>query len=434
MQNKTSLSIFLLLIIFCLFIFQFIDSFIGIYLTYTACIVYCMANIRGNALDPSSWLVAFYAAYTLPYPIFLIVSSTVDVYAYQMIYANFFGLLGIIFSITLFGKSYSNKVGRSAVDDKALNIILSVICLVLLVGLWGAYGIGHSSKREFLDATNKGGAVSLLILFLPYSFLFAMKLIRNFAFRRISIQKIDCLFLIPFVLAFLLIGERDVIFRIILFVFLLIFTFKYKYKEYYLYALLFVAVIILPVTQEAKALLVSDSIISTDLDWNKILFGEFSASSRNLHFLIKYHPELLLGESYLWDIKRVLSFVFPESYSTGFWFNEEFRIGQGFYGTSGWGFSLIGLGHLNFGMAGIFVQFFVITSIICWFNKVSMKSDLHLSFYLMNISALIYCQRADLANLINLGIKIPLLTIIVLVVFNQIYLFITKPYLFNKDN
>jgi len=201
-----------------------------------------------------------------------------------------------------------------------------------------------------------------------------------------------------------------------------------------LYVLLFVAVIILPVTQEAKAILVSESIMSTGLDWSKVLFGEFSASSRNLHFLIKYHPELLLGESYVWDIKRVLSFIFPEAYSTGLWFNEELRVSQGFYGTSGWGFSLIGLGYLNFGIIGVFIQFLIITCIICWLNKLSMKSDLHLAFYLMNISALIYCQRADLANFINLGFKIPILSIVVLVTFNQMYLFITKPYLLKKDN
>eukprot|EP00493_Phyllostaurus_siculus_P026318 UN26663 len=77
------------------------NSFIGIYLGYASLIVYCMFFIGENVLAPSTWLIAFYGAYTLPYPIFIIYTGQVDDYAFQMMLAKLLGLAGIVLGLVL---------------------------------------------------------------------------------------------------------------------------------------------------------------------------------------------------------------------------------------------------------------------------------------------------------------------------------------------
>ena len=433
-MNKLIKHIFLFIIMLVFFFYAYsINSFIGIYLGYASLIVYCMVFIGENVLAPSTWLIAFYGAYTLPYPIFIIYVGQVDDYAFQMMFAKLLGLAGIVLGLVLVpSKGERSFILKADVSDKYLTLLINALFILLIIGLTGAAEVGHTSKREFLDA-QKGGVVALLGLFLPYTYVFGMRLLRNSQYNERIFLKIDLIYMLPFIIAFLLIGERDILFRVLLIVFFIYFTFLKKITPTYFYLIIVCFVFILPLTQEAKALLVNSNSLSFDIDIGKVLFCEFSAASRNLHFIIKNHHEILYGESFIWDLKRVFSIFFDDSFSTGYWFNEVYRKEAGYLGTSGWGFSLLAQGVLNFGLFGAFSIYFLITVNAQLFYNNAYRSEMWLITYMIYISAVIYCQRADLANYINQAIKIPIMIGLVVITFFYIYRFLTQPFT-KRDN
>jgi len=207
-------------------------------------------------------------------------------------------------------------------------------------------------------------------------------------------------------------GERDYIFRFLLFSFLLYFSAQYrqKYRSYYLILAALSLYIILPFSQAAKSFLLSGGIDYTGFSIEGIFKNEFSSAGRNLHYVMLREITGFNGETIIWDLKRFVG----QSESTGAWFNSEVRNLFGDGGTSGWGFSLAAEGYINFGYVGPAMIMFALGLVTAHLHSFARKSELWFIFYLSYMPMMIYVLRADLANYLGLGFKVNLAMVLVL--------------------
>jgi hypothetical protein len=151
-----------------------------------------------------------------------------------------------------------------------------------------------------------------------------------------------------------------------------------------------------------------------------LLGSELLTASQNLALLIELVPEqnpFFLGETFLWDLRKAFipNFFFPRSLflNTTAWFNKTFFP---YYWDKGHGvgFTLVGLGYLNYGFIGVICLFSILGVVWRITYKWSLKSVWGLIFYVNSIIVWVYSIRADLSAPISRSIKhimLPLLII-----------------------
>jgi hypothetical protein len=139
-----------------------------------------------------------------------------------------------------------------------------------------------------------------------------------------------------------------------------------------------------------------------------IFNSEFSSGSRNLSLI------LLNGQSYSstdtilpgilkgLGLEKLMWFVSDNKLQSGnIWFNETYRFFENSSGQSGWGFSLIADGFINFNIYGVILIYLFIGLIIVFFYRLAFRNIWFMSYYIFLAFTIIYSLRADIANLIS---------------------------------
>lgn len=369
---------------------------------------------RYGILHPISWFSPFMLLYSISYPLFIWTSGGTSSQLDIVIPLCMATYVGFIMPIA-FLSPFRILVPAITIDPKIIRklIFISIVLCILLV-LY-VIVLGVASKREFIDITRASGVGSAFLAFTLLSVFYAVYLL-------IKVQRIargvrsrlgDAVVLGVAVFAILLIGygatgERDYMFRSILLVMLILFSVKYhaKFRYYYLLGSVFILILVLPATQSAKAFLISSSVSGAVFEVENIWKTEFASAGRNLLYLMERGVNDYHGETFIWDVKRALNFIFPDQLSTGMWFNQTLRTFFGDEGTSGWGFSLVAEGYINFGLIGPPILFLFLGLLSSGMYSHAARSQLKFIFYLCSIPVIIYVLRADLANYISLIFKI----------------------------
>ena len=210
-----------------------------------------------------------------------------------------------------------------------------------------------------------------------------------------------------FVLEYLLAGQRDYLFRLLICAAFLYFDHRRMAGLPVLLTVLFVVSLLLPLTQMFKAMVIAESLGPWNSELGALFLSEFSSASKNLYVLIQHGFEP--SWSFVWsDIVRGLV-PFGEVYgfqSTGAWFHWIYRPDEGIGGTSGWGFGLVAQGVLVGGLPGIALVMGSVAVILALLYKRRMRSEYWYVFYLLALSTSLYCIRADLANLLSQTFKV----------------------------
>ena len=286
--------------------------------------------------------------------------------------------------------------------------------VVVLIGIVEAMLSGASSKRELADAgTSMQQVVALMAVVLAACVILSIR--AEAAWRRSRGLQVWRALLqwrvfVPFIvllLAMLATGERDYVFRFGFCVLAAYFSATRKAGGLILLTLIAGLVLILPVSQAAKALLLPGASGSLTYGVEAIFGGEFLASSRNTYMLLVHgvisDPSFLSG-----DVARgLLPFAGADGFeSSGSWYNRVFRAEHGFAGTSGWGFGLVPLGVLVGGTGGVMLVLGFVSAVLhaCYFLRA--RSEWWMTFHILALSATIYCIRADLANFLSQVFKI----------------------------
>ena len=149
-----------------------------------------------------------------------------------------------------------------------------------------------------------------------------------------------------------------------------------------------------------------------------MLGSEFMTSGNNLALLLLRVPHEIpyqYGVTLVNDIVRALSpgFLFNplEIQSTVSVFNRLFFPGGYFLGK-GQGFSFVGTGYFNFGIAGAVMIMLIFGAAIRLFYRCAAKSPMGLFFYIGYIPIAMFTARSDLATPVSQGLKhvlVPLL-------------------------
>lgn len=379
---------------------------------------------KKSLVHPLSWFPIFYFLYSVSFPLYYMVDGEVNNDLLMLVPICFSGFLAFTFGVLIFSPHVSTipKVKLSARLLEIFAWLALCICAGLIIYVLGS---GVSSKREFLNMVRASGLELAFNIFSFATVIYVLRLIvisQSFGGLNVKVQVFDRLgiaMLLIFMAGFGVTGERDFVFRLLLLTMVVLFGLAYRYKYYYLLVATFALVLILPFSQAAKAYLISTGIEYEGYKAGDIFNTEFASAGRNTYYVIARDITGYGGETILWDIKRYFNFIFADQQSTGVWFNDYIRRSFGDEGTSGWGFSLVAEGYMNFGIWGAAILFFVIGIITGFVYRLSSRSGFYYAIYLLYIPTLIYVVRADVANYLSLAFKVNI--VMVLIVYASAY-------------
>lgn len=402
--------------IFCLLstFFEVGVQLIIYFLNILACI---FVFSRAGILHPLSWFPIFYFLYGTAFVIYEVLDKSNLIYINELIPLSFIGFIGFLSALIFFTKK-SELPNVDKIYSRVVPyawVIFASVCVLLIIYVLGS---GITSKREFID--NLSGVGFLFIVFSMLPLVYCIKILDE---KKINFKSyIFILTLITLFIGFGVTGERDYIFRFFLFIFIIFYSLR-KYNPLIFLGLIGILLFVMPLTQEMKGYLISESGLGYEYDFDvKILFfNDFYSAGRNLYYVLEKQLPLMYGETFIWDIKRFFNFIYVDQKSTGAWFNDTFRVQYRDIGTSGWGFSLVAEAYMNFGKIGIFLLYFLIGIVSGALYNLSSKNIFLFLYYLLYIVVVIYITRADFANYLSLVFKINL--IIVFTIFFMLKIF-----------
>jgi oligosaccharide repeat unit polymerase len=152
-----------------------------------------------------------------------------------------------------------------------------------------------------------------------------------------------------------------------------------------------------------------------------LIFGsEFRTASENLLRLVEWVPhsfEYFKGQAIWNDLSSVIKIGFlhsrDSSPSPAYWFTKVFYTSLYSKG-GGVGFTLVGLGYLDFGILGVIVLFAALGKITGVIYRLSGKNIVWLIFYFNLIPLTMYAIRGSLASILSPAIKHVILPIIII--------------------
>ena len=312
--------------------------------------------------------------------------------------------------------------GGSNGDSNAVSVLVYLSLGLGVLGLYMVSEQGVSSKREMLDARG----FSLGYTFVSFLMLtpFAVIVSEFWALQRGSgrlISKSTIYISVTLVFAVLISGERDLLFRFVIFLVVFFLDIRLNFKRWFVFVILAAILLSGPASQNLKGVFLRKSslevsdVMSVYNKPSSIFYQEFAASGRNLSILIEEDVEGFMGKTYLNDIGRF--FYLPGFESAGQWYNRSFRLDHGLEGSSGWGFTLSGEAYINFGYLGVFCFALIHGLLITILYRIRTLSGFHYAIYCSAVFAFIYVQRADLANLLSFTLKSPLIFAITISIF-----------------
>jgi oligosaccharide repeat unit polymerase len=378
-----------------------------------------------GVLHPLSWFSLFFYLYTVSYPMYVVTVGGYYANLDFVIPISFLAYLSFSAAVLLLSPR-TFDVPYISLNRHALAWMAWIGLVLCLLFVFYAISLGVESKRQFLDAIKLAGLEQVFIVFLFVTLLFAVRVAVQFQVNRNEnawsaiFDRLGVSVFLVFLAAFGVTGERDYVFRLVLLLVVVVFSYRYAYKYYYLLFAVFALVLILPFSQAAKGYFVSDSVAYAGYQEGDIFNTEFASAGRNIHYVIARGIDDYGGATFIGDVKRYFSFIYPEQQSTTAWFNDYIRNSFGEGGTSGWGFSLVAEGYVNFGWYGPAVLFFFLGVVTALVYRVARLKDYGFIFYLLYIPTLIYVLRADLSNLLSLAFKVNFALVLLMYLGNRL--------------
>lgn len=411
--------------VFIAIFFLFLSFYVGLMAQvslFAALVVFLgVLNSKFGFLHPLNFYPPFYFMYSITYIFYIYFLGRVDPFLLKIVPVCIVGLIGYSFGVYLFLNKNINIYRFRRIPDflwkndfgnnrgMLLWCFFGVLCL--LVSLY-ILTLGLGSKREFLDASEGTYLEHASKFYVVYSLISVCLIVQlNNNLSVIHWKKVATLLVVSFsvlLVGFGVTGERDFIFRFGFFLFAIYFTVYKNYKSWYAVVLIFAMLFLLPIAQSAKGFFLGGAgDIAAAQELTDILNNDFASPSRVFHYLLESDLPKFYGETYIWDIKRFFSPIFSQD-STTAWFHNTLRSRFGDEGVSGWGFSLVGEGFINFGYFGVFFQFLFLGLVTYIIFVKSFSGFFVFLFYLMYVPTLIYVLRADMANYLSLNIKVNL--------------------------
>lgn len=379
---------------------------------------------RNGPADPRVFPVAFMAIYFTFFPIRASIYGTENLPFDQgaLILSLKLQLVATVVFVTvsnLFINDSPRDVGRSFPSGCAPTLTSEWLILLIAVPftLYYVLIISHSdasSKRDIIENYWIVKTISdfFILAITILIFLRAMRI--GESFYRDSFIVLYFFFCTFYVL---LTGERDLLFKVLFGLIIIYYDQRKSFGPLKMIAIFSSILFIVPISQYFKSALLSGTIDINRAGADLILNSEFISSSRNFYSLLVF------------DVTRDASFILSDMaralipttllgdygvQSTVAWYDTVFRPENGFQGTSGWGFTIVGFGYVVGGLTGIVSIMTFYAWLLSAFYNQRWRSQYWYSLYILALSAFVYVLRADLANLLSQVFKISGLCVLAL--------------------
>lgn len=367
--------------------------------------------------QPITLFSLFYYPYSTWFCYYSMLTGQYDdaymVYSLELSYLGLFvfAFVGVLYSYFKPRHNYSDFIYSENIvySIQSIRTLILLSSSIILISVIQVLTSGAMNKREVLELSY---TFLFFVGYLGYVLtagilLYALVKTKNNGFGKLFSSFHFTYVVFVLFCGYLFLGERDLVFRFIFCMLMLYFSHKKTANIFILTVIMTSLVLILPVSQAAKGLLLPASSFSMNYELHRIFFGEFMAPSRNLYMLISHGVE----HSYSFLVSDFMRAFVPFGSELGFksttsWYNGEYRVDNGFSGTSGWGFTLIGQGYLLGRSFGVMVIMSIVSGCLHLLYFRRFNSCYWFVFYLLALSTSIYCIRADMANLFSQIFKI----------------------------
>jgi oligosaccharide repeat unit polymerase len=378
---------------------------------------------RLDLLHPYTWYCPFFFLYGVSTPILVWLEIKENMGSlHETVIMEWLALCSFLLAVRYLKKRRpSSPKPIPEIERPAWFLLLAMLAVsdIYLAYIWRT---GLTSKFEIILSTSLLGRLNpaFSVLALAYGILLAISLVR----KRIPWGLV--VFVIAWhLLSFLITGERAVLLRVLWITFLLVHTLYRKISNRVLATVAICGLLLLPVLQELKNVLIRDAPLSVTLASPLVsaLGDEFLAGSENLQTVIQNPPRhYYWGETLWWDVKQALlpGFLLPSGTGPAptLRFNEEFFPGVVDEG-GGRGFSLVAEGYMNFGAAGVVLWFVLLGSFVGYLYRQSARNLVWLTMYIVTMPLVVYITRADFSNLLSQFGKHVALPVVAIYVFRS---------------
>jgi oligosaccharide repeat unit polymerase len=384
----------------------------------------------------------FFAIYSVFFPIYFYLTQSALVYPQGLlasfddyvlsktIFCNSIGYASFLFGVILSQKRYHSRVNY-AINVFQNNILYKVPYFIILVLFCiSLIPVYHILQYDFVSKNDiaRSGQTFLRFYMIYHPLIVFLSIHILYLFEKNRWQSgliVFAAFFLYFFIVFGITGERDVVVYFALILLIYISEIKRKVSPVTVLYLLFIGIFLFPVMHILKSF-----IIAPQVDSFRVLFssglenffkGEFLSAGRNLYTIIYFTTDLYDGERISQDLLRFFRSNFLginlHVLSTSEWYNRIYLENTG----SGFGFSIVASGYLDFGYAGIILIMLPLGYILSFFYKQRLRNNLFYVLYLYVLLTMVYCIRQDIAVIINNSIKFGIIPVLILVIYSKIF-------------
>ncbi len=360
---------------------------------------------RVDLLHPYTWYSPFFFLYGVSTPSLVWLGIKEDISSlHETVIMEWLALCSFLLAVGQLKKRRQDSPKPIPEIEKPAWFLFLTMLAVSGIYLAYVWRTGLTSKFEIILSTSLPGRLNpaFSVLALAYGILLAISLARK------QIPWALLVFVIAWhLLSFLITGERAILLRVLWITFLLVHTLYRRIPNRVLAIVASCGLLLLPVLQELKNVLIRDTPVSVSLatPFVSVLGDEFLTGSENLQTVIQNPPRhYYWGETLWWDVKQafLLGFLLPSGTgpSPTLRFNEEFFpdvVAQG----GGRGFTLVGEGYMNFGAAGVVLWFVLLGGFVGYLYRQSARNPVWLTMYIVTMPLVVYITRADFSNLLS---------------------------------
>lgn len=393
----------------------FLSTIGGVYSSLFLFFVYSvflsLLTQKAGSLGPLAWFPVFFFSYSSFFALNSIFFLGQPDELWLSVYLGHLALFAFSLPVLAYYFFRGMKTEQPVFYFPVQNYIFYCVWFFCFMAMGWVLSSGFTTKREVIDSSSGSVLAYLMIFFVVLGVLSTIRNVHLFSKEKRFFDWVATFSIFILLLGYGFTGERDFVFRYIFMFLIMYFTFKKKFSVIYPLAIILLLGFLLPASQALKGAVIADHVDFSIVSQRSIFENEFSSAGRNLQYVIDAGISDMNGITYLWDLKRSIPFL-EGGQSTGKWFNEVLRHRYGDAGSSGWGFSLVAEGYINFGAKGVFFQYFFIGFITLLIYVFSGKNELVFIFYVFYMASLIYVQRADLANYIGFCFKVNLIVVL----------------------
>lgn len=390
------------------------------------CVLMATVSVLGrfDLLHPYTWYCSLFFLYSVSTPVLIWLGLKEDIgFLQETVFLEWLAMATFVLVVG------PNVRSISPCSGPLPNLKITAWVLLLLSLAVSALYLGHIWRNQLTSKYEIALSDSILARLDPafsvFALVFTVLLVISFQERKFP-WILLVVGLAWNMLAFLLSGERDLVFRLL---WISVFCAHALYRPIPRWLLVIIAacvITLVPILSDLKNVLLREdkAVVGLEIPIGlRVLSDEFITGSENLQrYLVKAGSgPFYFGETLLWDLKKVVlpGFLFPGNIDPTKYFNE-LVFPEVVERGGGVGFTFVGEGYMNFAGWGVVVWFVLLGLFVRYLYIKGSQDVMWFVIYVVSMPLIAYVIRADFANLMSQFSKHIILPMILLFIGREI--------------